>query len=420
MSFLNKEDNIIFEIIYKPNINKEDKTRLFGENFVNNNKDKFKIIYMEKELEITDFFEDIENNCEHLELITIKLKIIKQITNLSYMFSECNKLYSVSNVSYFNNSNITDSHKILCDKNIVLNDALKNDTIYENEKKDNLQELFYIYTNAFLNKNISNPNRLFDEFYGGNQLSSLSISNIINMNDNSKSIGNTILNDLQDLSNIDTSQVIDMSWMFYGCNSLISLPNISKWNTSNVTKMDNMFRGCKSLISLPDISKWNTSSVIDMRWMFYECCSLKSLPDLSRWETTNVISMVNFFCKCNSLISLPNISNWNTSNVTIMIDMFSECGSLKTLPDISNWNTSKVTDMNRMFKGCSSLISLPDISNWDISKVYGVNSIFAGCCSLLSLPDISKWNTSNITDMRWMFCDCHSLVSGIHLMLHIW
>ena len=51
--------------------------------------------------------------------------------------------------------------------------------------------------------------------------------------------------------------VTDMSDMFDGCSSLISLPDISKWNTNNVECMSYMFSRCSSLISLPDISKWN-------------------------------------------------------------------------------------------------------------------------------------------------------------------
>ena len=33
----------------------------------------------------------------------------------------------------------------------------------------------------------------------------------------------------------------------------LGLPDISKWNTSKVANMSYMFHGCKSLISLPDI-----------------------------------------------------------------------------------------------------------------------------------------------------------------------
>ena len=43
----------------------------------------------------------------------------------------------------------------------------------------------------------------------------------------------------------------------------------------NITNMSYMFYECSSLLSLPDISNWDTNSVTDMCYMFYECSSLK-------------------------------------------------------------------------------------------------------------------------------------------------
>ena len=62
--------------------------------------------------------------------------------------------------------------------------------------------------------------------------------------------------------------ITNMSCMFDGCSSLLSLPDFSNWNTSNVTDMSGMFHGCTSLSYLPDISKWNTSNVISMSAMY--------------------------------------------------------------------------------------------------------------------------------------------------------
>ena len=67
---------------------------------------------------------------------------------------------------------------------------------------------------------------------------------------------------------------------------------------NNITNISHMFCGCKSLISLPDISKWNTSNVNDMSNMFYGCSSLSSLPDISNWNTNNVTSMSGMFFGC--------------------------------------------------------------------------------------------------------------------------
>jgi len=43
------------------------------------------------------------------------------------------------------------------------------------------------------------------------------------------------------------NNIIDMSYMFYICTSLSSLPDIYKWNTNNVTNMSYMFENCTSL-----------------------------------------------------------------------------------------------------------------------------------------------------------------------------
>ena len=67
------------------------------------------------------------------------------------------------------------------------------------------------------------------------------------------------------------NKVNNMSYMFKGCSSLLSLPDISKWNTNKVTSMSMMFLECTSLSSLPDISKWNINNVEDMSYMFYGC-----------------------------------------------------------------------------------------------------------------------------------------------------
>ena len=38
--------------------------------------------------------------------------------------------------------------------------------------------------------------------------------------------------------------------------------------------MNDIFSDCNSLTSLPDISNWNTNNVINMSYMFSDCNSL--------------------------------------------------------------------------------------------------------------------------------------------------
>lgn len=73
----------------------------------------------------------------------------------------------------------------------------------------------------------------------------------------------------------DTSQVTDMSYMFYDCPSLTTL-DLDEFNTSKVTTMSAMFWGCRNLTSL-SLSNFDTKKLKDMSWMFKDCSKLKNL-----------------------------------------------------------------------------------------------------------------------------------------------
>ena len=66
--------------------------------------------------------------------------------------------------------------------------------------------------------------------------------------------------------------ITNMSYIFYGCESLSSI-NLSNFNNKNVTDMSDMFDGCKSLSSI-NLSNFNTQNVTDMGKMFSGCKSL--------------------------------------------------------------------------------------------------------------------------------------------------
>ena len=192
--------------------------------------------------------------------------------------------------------------------------------------------------------------------------------------------------------------------MFKNCDKL-RYANLSNLDTSNVNNMSYMFSGCSSLTYL-DVSNFNTSKVNYMSYMFNDCISLTSL-NVSNFDTSQIVDMSNMFAGCNKLASL-DVSNFDTSQVTGMSGIFNNCNSLTSL-DISNFNTSRVTSTSYIFNGCTSLTSL-DLSNFDTSQVTSASYMFGDCTSLTSL-DASNFNTSKITDMSNMFYDCSSLTS---------
>ena len=212
------------------------------------------------------------------------------------------------------------------------------------------------------------------------------------------------LKQIEGLEYLNTSEVKDMSSMFWGCSALTSL-DLKNFNTQNVTDMSVMFSGCSGLPSL-DVSHFNTQNVTSMFGMFSSCSGLPSL-DLSHFNTQNVTDMDGMFYRCSGLTSL-DVSHFNTQNVTDMRAMFSGCYGLTSL-DVSHFNTQNVTDMGRMFSFCSGLTSL-DLSHFNTQNVTDMDNMFSDCSGLPSL-DLSHFNTQNVTDMGGMFSGCSGLTS---------
>ena len=192
---------------------------------------------------------------------------------------------------------------------------------------------------------------------------------------------------------------------FFRCNALKQIEGLEYLNTSEVKDMSSMFYDCQALTSI-DLKHFNTKNVTDMSWMFCDCVALTSL-DLKNFDTKNVTKMGSMFAGCAALTSI-DLKNFDTKNVTDMSWMFYVCSALTSL-DLKNFDTKKVTDMSWMFYGCAALTSL-DLKNFDTKKVAKMGSMFAGCAALTSI-NLKNVNTKKVTDMSWMFYDCAALTS---------
>jgi len=149
------------------------------------------------------------------------------------------------------------------------------------------------------------------------------------------------------LENINTTNVTNMTAMFFGATNLTSIYGLANWDTSNVTRMDFMFRDARSLAHGVDISGWDVGRVVTMERMFINANALPSL-DLSNWNTQSVTDMDQMFRGATSLVTVGDLSGWNTANVRYMSSMFRYTHALQSL-DLSGWNTVSVVDMSDMF-----------------------------------------------------------------------
>lgn len=141
------------------------------------------------------------------------------------------------------------------------------------------------------------------------------------------------------------------------------------------------FVWCDKLTSIENITNLNTENVIYMACTFMNCKLLKSL-DLSSFNTSKVTIMNSMFSGCEALSNV-NISNFNTANVTDMYYLFNDCKSLNLL-DLRNFNTANVTSMNRMFYGCSTLKTIiVDEEQWSTASVTNGKNMFKNCSVLV-------------------------------------
>ena len=153
---------------------------------------------------------------------------------------------------------------------------------------------------------------------------------------------------------MNTSEMTDMSEMFYNCNNITTIPQL---DTSNVTNMNKTFGRCIKLTTIPLL---DTSNVTDMGGMFEVCAELESIPQL---DTSNVTDMSGMFFYCIKLKTIPLL---DTSNVTNMNTMFKQCEYLTTIPQL---DTSNVTSMGDMFFECPKLKSIPLLDASSLEKI---------------------------------------------------
>ena len=185
---------------------------LFGDLFVNNNKENCfliineKIMKLKKFIRLSKFFDDSKNIFGFPIILEVKLikKKYKKMNNISCMFYEINSLLPTSDFSKFNTINVTKMSYLFCNCSKLI--KLPDISII---KTDNVTDMSYMFYNC------------------------------------------SSLTNLPDISKFNTKNVIDMSCIFCKCSSLIELPDISKWNMENIMDISYMFCDCESIVSIP-------------------------------------------------------------------------------------------------------------------------------------------------------------------------
>ena len=364
----NKDGIDVYLNEQKINMKKENDKWIIDYNFKKDGKYRFKIIFNNKVTDLKRFFLE----CSNISSLDLSNLDTSNVIDMNRMFSKCKILKEIKGLNRLNTRNVTNMNTMfqLC------------------------EEIEYLDVSNFDTSNVTDMQYMFNKCYKLKEIKGINKFNTIKV-DNMKSMFKFCQNlKYLDLSNFDTSNVIDMDYFFSGCTKIKEIKGLNMLNTKKVNNMDSMFSSCEEIEYL-DVSNFDTSNTIDMQYMFNKCSKLKEIKGLNGFNTSNVENMDSMFKLCENLEYL-DLSNFDTSNVTNMSALFGGCNKLKSIKGLNGFNTSRVISMKQMFQQCNKLEYL-DLSNFDTSDVIDMRFMFFGCNNLQYL-NILNFNVNDSTE----------------------
>ncbi len=196
---------------------------------------------------------------------------------------------------------------------------------------------------------------------------------------------------------LDTSNVTNMSAMFYGC-KLLKAIDASKFNTAKVTTMQAMFSECRALLEIDLTTNgniWNVSQVQTMQEMFSNCRNLTKIW-MNNWNLSSLETAHTMFQKNHKLSNLYGFEAITTTGkLSNLYGMFWECKSLTAI-HLNNWNMSSAKRFTKMFGYCENLetVKLSTVTDINSSEF---NTVFIGCTKLKNV------NLSGVKSVKYLY-----------------
>lgn len=392
-------------------------------------------------------FRGMFENCKAIRILDLSNFNTSRALDMESMFAGCDNLQTV-NVSTFDTSKVEDYCAMF--KNCY---ALKELDLsgFETERAKSMAEMF---------SGCSSITEL--------DLSSFTTSNVEDSNDSNDYRGiERMFENCSSLSSLniasfDTSKITNFQRLFAGCNSLSNL-DISNFNMSNGRELDEMFAGCTSLVDvrIPDNFIGNSADrYYGVSRIFYGCNSLETIPENFSFGSLSISSEDNIFEYTGDQSFLPTYYNgtdeavlnydwagdnrrlilptsegwtqigtceWRIENGVLTIRPINdeETGVLPSMESYqwnSPWeseaqNITKIVipkpisagkSVSSLFTNLTSLTEIEGLENLDVSNTAYFDNLFSGCSSLTSV-DISSWDTSNAESQGAMFSECSKL-----------
>ena len=159
--------------------------------------------------------------CENLEYLDLSNFDTSKVTNMRFMFNECNKLKEIKGLNKLNTSNV-------CDMNLMFQLCIS---------------LEYLDLSNFDTSKTKSMSWIFNKCYN--------------------------LKEIKGINNFNTSKVTEMSEMFNECNYLESL-DLSNFDISNTKNIEYIFYGCNKIKEMKGRDKFIQKSIKDITGSLHE------------------------------------------------------------------------------------------------------------------------------------------------------
>lgn len=199
--------------------------------------------------------------------------------------------------------------------------------------------------------------------------------------------------------------VISTSYMFGGSNANYETLDLSNFDTSNVTDMSYMFY-YNGKLKNANLSNFDTSKVKNMSYMF-SYSGLQSL-DLSSFDMSSVTSITYMFQTCQSLTSLI-LGNFDTSKINSMTGTFYYLSKLKDLQEI---DLSGCRDVLNIMKGCSSLENFGGFKNYGKSFNAKQSNVYNYKLELNTLTNLTHDSLMNVINKLYDLNLTYNVANG--------
>ena len=177
--------------------------------------------------------------------------------------------------------------------------------------------------------------------------------------------------------------------------------DMSGWSiTSGITTLNGFIRD--SEITSLNTTGWDTSNVTNMSVVFYGCDKLTHITGLDDWSADSVTTLANFMqdCKLYNFGATDanfgtNFMDDNAGTCTTMATMLYRCGYTTAgtaAPNVANWDTSAVTTFHSMFEGSDwTGGGNLDVSSWDVGSATGTGLADVFAYTPTTVADTSAW-----------------------------